>query len=320
MQKRALGTSGIQITPIITGTWQAGKSQWVGVEDAETIKAIRAAFDAGISTVDTAEIYGNGHSERVVAEALSDVRDRVVYATKVFANHLKYDQVLAACEASLTNLKTDRLDLYQIHWPSGSFKSEVVPIEETMRALNTLKEQGKIRAIGVSNFSQKQLEEAAQYGRIDSLQPPYSLFWRYVEKDAVPYCMEHKISIIAYSPLAQGLLTGKFGADHMFPPEDNRAKNKLFQGETYQRAQAALAKLRPITDRYETSLGNLALAWLVAQPQANAIVGVRNAEQAVENAKAGELKLTDADLAEIDQIGRIVTDQLDDNALMWNWG
>jgi aryl-alcohol dehydrogenase-like predicted oxidoreductase len=319
METRELGTSGIHITPIITGTWQAGKSQWIGVEDAETIKAIRAAFDAGITTVDTAEVYGSGHSERVVAEALSDVRDQVVYATKVFANHLKYDQVLAACEQSLQNLKTDRLDLYQIHWPSGAFKSEVVPIEETMRALTDLKQQGKIRAIGVSNFSQAQLEEAAQYGRIDSLQPPYSLFWRYVEKDAVPYCVEQKISIIAYSSLAQGLLTGKFGPDHSFPPEDNRAKNKLFQGETYQRAQAALEKLRPIADRYQTSLGNLALAWLIAQPQANAIVGVRNAEQAVDNAIAGEIKLADADIAEIDQIGRIVTDPLDDNPLMWNW-
>ncbi|HEY9896219.1 MAG TPA: aldo/keto reductase [Candidatus Sericytochromatia bacterium] len=320
METRELGTSGIHITPIITGTWQAGKSQWVGVEDAETIKAIRAAFDAGITTVDTAEVYGGGHSERVVAEALSDVRDQVVYATKVFANHLKYEQVLAACAQSLQNLKTDRLDLYQIHWPSGAFKSEVVPIEETMRALTELKQQGKIRAIGVSNFSQAQLEEAAQYGRIDSLQPPYSLFWRYVEKDAVSHCVEQKISIIAYSSLAQGLLTGKFGPDHSFPPEDNRAKNKLFQGETYQRAQAALEKLRPIADRYQTSLGNLALAWLIAQPQANAIVGVRNAAQAVDNAKAGEIKLTDADIAAIDQIGRTVTDALDDNPLMWNWG
>ncbi len=320
MEKRALGTSGIHITPIITGTWQAGKSQWVGVEDAETIKAIRSAFDAGITTVDTAEVYGQGHSEQVVAEALSDVRDQVVYATKVFANHLKYDQVIAACEGSLKNLQTDRLDLYQIHWPSGAFKSEVVPISETMQALNDLKQQGKIRAIGVSNFSRSQLEEATQYGRIDSLQPPYSLFWRYVEKETVPYCVEHKISIIAYSSLAQGLLTGKFGADHTFPPEDNRAKNKLFQGENYAHAQEALAKLRPIADRYQTSLGNLALAWLIAQPQANAIVGVRNAAQAVENASAGNLQLTPADLAEIDQIGHIVTDSLDDNPLMWNWG
>ncbi|MBD1940758.1 aldo/keto reductase, partial [Coleofasciculus sp. FACHB-712] len=218
MEKRHLGTSDIQISPIVMGTWQAGKRMWVGIEDADTIKAIRVAFDAGITTVDTAEVYGEGHSEQIVAQALSDVRDQAVYATKVFANHLKYDQVIEACDRSLKNLKTDYIDLYQIHWPSGVFKSEIVPIEETMNALNHLKEQGKIRAIGVSNFSRAQLEEAAQYGRIDSLQPPYSLFWRWVEKDAMPYCVENKISILAYSSLAQGLLTGKFGSDHQFDP------------------------------------------------------------------------------------------------------
>lgn len=131
----------------------------------------------------------------------------------MFANHLKYDQVIEACEGSLKNLKTDYIDLYQIHWPSGSFKSEVVPIEETMRALNKLKEQGRIRAIGISNFSRAQIAEALQYWRIDSLQPPYSLFWRQVETEAMPYCVGNNISILAYSSLAQGLLTGKFGRD-----------------------------------------------------------------------------------------------------------
>ncbi len=281
MQTRRLGTSDVQITPIIVGTWQAGKSMWVGIEDAETIKAIRSAYDAGITTVDTAEVYGNGHSEQIVAEALSDVRDKVTYATKVFANHLKYDQVFAACEGSLKNLKTDYLDLYQIHWLSGVFNSEVVPIEETMSALNKLKEQGKIRAIGVSNFSRTQLEEASQYGRIDSLQPAYSLFWRQVEKDDMPYCIENNISIIAYSSLAQGLLTGKFELGHKFEDADNRAKNKLFQGENYKRAQQALDKLRPIAEHHQCSLAQLSLAWLIAQPQSNAITGVRNAEQAM---------------------------------------
>jgi aryl-alcohol dehydrogenase-like predicted oxidoreductase len=320
MQTRELGTSGIQITPIITGTWQAGKSMWVGIEDADTIKALQAAFDAGITSVDTAEVYGSGHSERVVAEALGDVRDRVVYMTKVFANHLKSDQVIAACEGSLKNLKTDYIDLYQIHWPAGAFKSEVVPIAETMAALNQLKEQGKIRAIGVSNFNRDQLAEASQYGRIDSLQPPYNLFWRHLEADAMPYCVEHQISILAYSPLAQGLLTGRFGSDHTFPAEDVRAKNKLFQGENYARAQQALEKLRPIADHYQTSLGNLALAWLIAQRQTNAIVGVRHAEQAVENAKVTDLQLTPETLAEIDAIGRTVTDHLPDaNPVMWNF-
>jgi aryl-alcohol dehydrogenase-like predicted oxidoreductase len=318
MKKRQLGTSGIEITPILTGTWQAGKRWWVGIEDAETIKAIRSAFEAGITAIDTAEVYGDGHSERIVAEALSDVREQVVYATKVFANHLKYEQVIAACEGSLQNLKTDYIDLYQIHWPAGSFGSELVPIEETMRAMHDLKQQGKIRAIGVSNFSLAQLQEAAQYDRIDSLQPPYSLFWRYVEQEAMPYCIENNIAILAYSPLAQGLLTGKFGLGHQFDPQDNRSKNKLFQGETFVRAQKTLDQLRPIADRYRISLTNLAIAWLIAQPQTFAITGVRHADQASDNAKAGELELSEPDLAAIDAIGRTVTDHLDNSPQMWN--
>jgi aryl-alcohol dehydrogenase-like predicted oxidoreductase len=301
------------------GTWQAGKKMWVGIEDAETIKAIRAAFEAGITTIDTAEVYGEGHSEQIVAQALADVRDKAVYATKVFANHLKYDQVLEACDRSLKNLKTDYIDLYQIHWPTGAFNSEIVPIAETMSALNQLKQQGKIRAIGVSNFSRAQLEEASQYGRIDSLQPPYSLFWRQVERDAMPYCIENNISILAYSSLAQGLLTGKFGPNHKFDPADNRAKNKLCQGQNYERASVALEKLRPIAERHHTSLGNLAIAWLIAQPQTQAIVGARNAEQAAANAKAADIQLSAEDLQEIDAIGRIVTDHLDENPVMWNW-
>ena len=319
METRRLGTSDVNITPVLMGTWQAGKSMWVGVEDAETIKAIRAAFDAGITTVDTAEVYGKGHSEQIVAEALADVRDQVIYATKVFANHLKYDQVFEACEESLTRLKTDYIDLYQIHWPSGSFKSEVVPIEETMSALNMLKEQGKIRAIGVSNFSRAQIEEAMQYGRIDSLQPPYSLFWRQVEKEIQPYCVENNISILAYSSLAQGLLTGKFGRDHKFEEGDNRKDNKLFKGENYERAQQALDKLRPIAERHQCSLAQLSLAWLIAQPQTNAIAGARNTEQAVGNASAADVDLSADELTEIDAIGRFVTDQLDENPVMWDW-
>ncbi|KOP25434.1 aldo/keto reductase [Hapalosiphon sp. MRB220] len=319
MQKRHLGTSEVTITPILMGTWQAGKKAWVGIEDADSIKTIRAAFEAGITTIDTAEVYGDGHSERIVAEALSDVRDRVEYATKVFANHLKYDQVIEACDRSLKNLKTDYIDIYQIHWPSGAFNSEIVPIKETMNALNDLKKQGKIRAIGVSNFSRTQLEEASQYGRIDSLQPPYSLFWRQIEKDIMPYCIENNISILAYSSLAQGLLTGKFGPDHKFDPKDNRTSNKLFQGENFARAQQALEKLRPIAQQHQCSLAQLALAWLIAQPQTQAIAGARYPEQAKNNAKAASIQLSETELQQIDAIGHIVTDHLDDSQIMWNW-
>ena len=319
MKTRALGTSDIQITPIVMGTWQAGKRMWVGIEDEESIKAIRAAYESGITTIDTAEIYGEGHSEQIVAKALKDVREKVVYASKVFANHLQYDQVLSACDRSLQNLQTDYIDLYQIHWPSGSFNSEVVPIAETMEALNKLKEQGKIRAIGVSNFSRTQLEAAAQYGRIDSLQPPYSLFWRQVETDAMPYCVANKISILAYSSLAQGLLTGKFGLDHKFAEGDHRAKNKLFQTENYQRVQQALAQLRPIAESHNCTLAQLSLAWLIAQPQTNAIAGARNAKQATENAQAASVNLSPDEIEQISQIGKQVTEHLDNNPVMWNW-
>ncbi len=319
MKTRQLGKSDIYITPIIMGTWQAGKKMWAGIEDSESIKAIRAAVDLGITTIDTAEVYGEGHSERIVAQAVADIRDKVVYATKVFANHLKYDQVIEACHRSLTNLQTDYLDLYQIHWPSGNFKSEIVPIEETMRALNKLKEEGKIRAIGVSNFSRQQLEEVCQYGQIESLQPPYSLFWRQVEKETQPYCVENQISIIAYSSLAQGILTGKFGTNPEFGKGDHRKDNRLFQPDNWARVQQALSQLVPFTEKYECTLGQLAIAWLIEQPQTNAIVGARKVEQVKVNAKAAEIEIKPEDIDKISQIGAIVTDPLDDNPVMWNF-
>ena len=319
MQKRYLGQTNIEITPLLVGTWQAGKRMWAGIEDEESIKAIRAAFEAGITTVDTAEIYGEGHSESIVAQALADVREQVIYATKVFATHLKYEEVIAACDLSLKNLQTDYIDIYQIHWPSGSWNTEIVPISETMAALNYLKAQGKIRAIGVSNFSRSQLEEAGQYARIESIQPPYSLFWRSVEKEIMPYCIENNISILAYSPLAQGLLTGKFRNGYQLAAEDHRIKNKLFHGENFQRVQAALNQLEPIADRYHCSLAQLSLAWLIKQPQTNAIAGVRNAAQAVNNAQAMTINLTPEDLKLIDNIGKQVTDFLDDNPVLWDF-
>jgi myo-inositol catabolism protein IolS len=320
MPLRSLGNTDIAITPLIFGTWQAGKKGWVGIEDDIVIQAMQAALEAGITTFDTAEVYGDGYSEELVGKALGDRRDRVILATKVFANHLKADQVIAACEGSLKRLQTDVIDLYQIHWPSGAFGSEVVPIGETMGALNQLKEQGKIRALGVSNFSRSQLEEAAQYGRIDSLQPPYSLFWRGVETDQLPYCIEQNITVLAYSSLAQGLLTGKFGPDHQFPAADIRSKNKLFQPPLYDTALAALAELRPIAERHHTSVGNLALAWLIAQPQTTAIVGARNAAQARENAQAMQVTLSPEDLREIDALSRTVTEHIDTDPVMWTFG
>ena len=319
MQYLALGQSELKISAIIMGTWQAGKEMWVGIDDTQTTGAIRAAFDAGITTFDTAEAYGKGHSERILGAALCDVRDRIVLATKVFASRLKFDQVMDACHRSLKNLKTDYIDLYQIHWPSGSFGSKKVPVEETLAAMNKLKEQGKIRAVGVSNFSRRQLEEAAQFGPVDSLQPPYSLFWRHVENEAMSYCVENNITVLAYSPMAQGLLSGKFGPNHKFQKGDHRANNRLFQPENYQRVQQALARLRPIADNLGVSLAQLALAWVISHPGTCAIAGARNADQASSNAAAAGVSLSEKVLVQMDEIGHLVTDFLDDNPVMWRY-
>jgi myo-inositol catabolism protein IolS len=319
MQFITLGNSEIQVSRIIMGTWQAGKTMWTGIDDTETTKAMRAAFDEGITTFDTATVYGNGHSERIVGKALREIRDKVVIATKVFAHSLAHEKVFKACHHSLKDLGTDYIDLYQIHWPAGSFGSKKIPIEETMGALNKLKEQGKIRSIGVSNFSLEQIEDASRYGRIDSQQPPYSLFWRHEEKDTIPFCVRNNISILAYSPMAQGILTGKFGPDHQFEEGDHRAKNRLFNPEHYPRVQEALTKLRPIADRNNITMAQLALAWVISHPGTCAIAGARNAAQAIQNAQAGAVFLSETDLAEMDIIGRNVSDHLDDNPVMWNW-
>jgi myo-inositol catabolism protein IolS len=319
MRTLPLGSTDIQISAVIMGTWQAGKVMWSGIEDKESLKAIRAAFDAGITTFDSAEVYGNGHSEQILGQALSGVRDQVVIATKVFSNHLDREQLVTACERSLRNLGTDYIDLYQIHWPPGSFGHPAVPLEEPLEALLALKEQGKIRAIGVSNFDRSLIEAARAHASIESLQPPYSLFWRSLEAETLSWCRTEQITTLAYSPMAQGILTGKFGPDHQFAKKDHRKGHRLFQPEIFGTVQAALAHLQPIADAHGVTMAQLALAWVIAQPNTCAIAGARSADQATNNAAAMEITLSADTLAEMDAIGRTVTDKLDDNPVQWQW-
>ena len=312
-----LGKSELHISTIIMGTFQAGKDKWVGIDDTQSMAAIRAAFDAGINTYDSAEAYGKGHAERILGAALADVRHQVVLATKVSPHRLGYDQVLNACHGSLKRLQTDYIDLYQVHWPSASFGGKAVPIAETMAAMLKLKLQGKIRAIGVSNFSRAQLKEALKFGPIDSHQPPYSLFWRQIEAESMQFCIDNDISLLAYSPMAQGLLTGKFGPYHNFEKGDHRSKNKLFQPAAYQRVQRALDRLTPIAAGLEVQLGQLALAWVLSHAGACAVAGARSARQAALNAGAADITLAAEILSIMDEIGCTVTDHLDDNPVMW---
>lgn len=310
IEKRQLGQSGMEVTVVTFGGWQAGKSGWTDVDDDESLKAMRAAYDSGINFFDTAEGYGDGHGETVMGEALQSVRDHVLIATKVGGH--KADEVVEACDKNLKRLRTDHIDLYQIHWPSGSWGGDIVPIEETMGAMVKLKEAGKIRAIGVSNFSSAQIEEALQFGRIDSLQPPYSLLWREYEfNGALQTCMKHNIGVIAYSPLAQGLLTGKFSRDNRPQEGDNRNGNTLFKGEHYEQSRAAVEQLKPIAQKYGVTTGQLSLQWLLGQPgMTSVIVGARNVEQVQGNVACAGFKISDEDRAAIDAIGRTVTDKL----------
>jgi len=316
---RKLGRSNIVISPIIMGLWQAGKRYWSGIEDSDSERAVRAALDAGITTFDTAEEYGSGHSERVLGKALGSRRNEAVILTKVFSDHLRADQVIEACERSLENLATDYIDLYQIHWPSGSWGTEEVPVSETMGALLELKQQGKIRAIGVSNFSREQLEEISTYGRIESLQPPYSLFWRHIEREIQPWCEANDVSILAYSPLAQGILAGKFGPEPEFAEGDHRGANKLFLPEHYPGVVTAVDALLEIAKRNGITLAQLALAWLIRQPMTSAIAGARNDAQVRGNAGAMDVVLSTDDLAEIDAIGAAVAKPFINDSVPWTW-
>lgn len=318
MQYATIGTSNLKSSKIILGTWQAGKADWADIDDKDTTEAIRGALDLGINTIDTAIVYGSGYSERIIAAALRGIpREQYQLATKVFANHLKYDQVLSECAKSLSNLNTDYIDLYQIHWPSGSWGSAIVPIQETMHALNYLQEQGKIKHIGVSNFNKAQLSEALQYGNVISNQPPYSLIWRQYDQDTNPYCRAHNIGILAYSPLAQGILTGKFKSDHKFAAADHRARNKLMQPDIFKKIEQVLAGMQKYANKYSTSLGNIAINWVISQPNTFAIVGVRNLTQLQQNVKACDFNLSSEELAELDQLSTLVTAAMDQNTVLW---
>lgn len=303
MKKRALGRSGLDITTLTFGCWQAGGDAWTGTDDNHSVAAMRAGYEAGINFFDTAEGYGKGHSEELVGRFLREVGDSsLMVATKVGDFNLAAPKLRAACEVSLQKLGREKIDLYQIHWPSGTWGSPIVPIEESMSELVKLQEEGKIGSIGVSNFNGSQIEEALQFGRIDALQPPYSLFFQpYRQNGTLETCARHEIGVIPYSPLAQGLLTGKFNRDNR--PDDNRSGNQLFKDPTYALALEAVENLKLLSQKYATTTGNLSLAWLSTQPGVTSpIVGARNAEQITETAKAASLQIDAADLESISQM------------------
>lgn len=313
----SLGKSQIKISKVIMGTWQAGKQMWTGIHDSDSLEAIKTAYEKGITTFDTAEMYGKGHSEQILGKAIKDMRNKVVLATKAAPHNLSDQKIRNACERSLKNLSTDYIDLYQIHWPAGSFGSKKIPIEETLNAMNDLKKQGKIRSIGVSNFSLEQLKEALNFAQIDSIQPPYSILWRGIEDKIMPFCEQNNISILAYSSLAQGLLTGKFTKGHAFEKGDNRKSNMLFSDKIFEKALDIIDHLKPIASDFGMSLAELAICWVTSHNNTAALTGARNSQQTKTNAMALNSKLPEDIIHSINEASNELKNIIGDKSVMW---
>ncbi len=298
MKSVQLGKTNIQLSEIIMGCWVTGGAYWGGADDQESINAIHQALDLGVHSFDTAYIYGNGHSENVLGQAVAGKRDQVQLISKLWKDSMSKDKVRPACEDSLRRLKTDYLDVYFIHYPSD----DGIPVEETLGEMNRLKEEGKIRAIGLSNFSLAQMKEAMQFAQIDIIQPCYSLVWRFIDADVLPFCREHDIGVIPYSPIAQGLLTGKFTRDTVFADNDGRSRAPIFQSPWREGALEIVDVMRPIAEKYQKTLAQLAINWVNQVPGITAaIVGGRTAAQLRDNAGACGWQLDEQDWQTLDK-------------------
>lgn len=317
MEFRKLGTSDIDVSVITFGAWAAGGWMWGSTDRKEAIEAIKASYHEGVTSIDTAPIYGQGVSEEIVGEAIKGIpRDKVQLLTKfgmrwdleqpkgILAMHSKNNEglpidiykyagkesVIKETEASLKRLGTDYIDLMQIHWPDVT-----TPIDETMEALEMLIQQGKIRAAGVSNYTTDQVKEARHTLGVVSNQVPYSMLNRGIEQELVPYAQANNLSIIAYSPMERGLLTGKYFNTLTLQEGDHR--NQYFKNFDLEKAKSFLNQIEPLAKEKRASLSQLVLRWTSLQPAITVVLaGARNATQAIENAKAIQVNLSQDEL------------------------
>ena len=313
--RRTIGASGISASAVGLGTWAIGGWMWGGTDEQASIRAIEASIDAGISLIDTAPAYGLGRSEEIVGKAISGKRDKVVIATKCGLNwhsgkgnyffdqdgrpvhrYLGADGIAYEVEQSLRRLGTDHIDLYITHW-----QDPTTPIAETVAALEKLKAAGKIRAIGASNLSAKDLEHYVAVGQLDAIQERYSMIDRDIENTLLPITRKHDIATLSYSSLALGLLTGSIDPTRVFDGDDQRKDNPRFSTANRKKAMALKQAIQPICEQHKASMAQIVIAWTLAQPGISfALCGARNAGQAVDNARAGEIRLSTSELAAVD--------------------
>ena len=315
MQTKRLGNSDLELTPIGVGAWAMGGGGWAFAwgpqDDRESIAAIHCALDHGVNWIDTAAIYGLGHSEEVVARALEGRSQRPYVFTKCerlwdeqgeIIPSLKAESIRRECEASLRRLRVDAIDLYQVHWPQPE-----EDVEEGWETLARLKQEGKARWIGVSNFETRHMERCRQIAPITSLQPPYSAISPEAEEETLPYCQRHGIGVIVYSPMKSGLLAGKMTPERLanLPADDFRRRAPAFQEPQLSRNLELADLLRRIGQRHGRSSGEVAIAWTLRHPAVTAaIVGMRSAEQARGVMGALEFRLSAEEIAEIEAFRR----------------
>lgn len=307
MKRTNLGSTGLEISRLGLGAWAIGGNLWGPQDDADSIATIHHAVDRGINWIDTAAIYGNGHSETVVGQALSSLgtAERPYIFTKGGLFWHEGERVKTGnsaslqlqVEQSLTRLGVEVIDLYQMHWPADD-----VPLEDYWQALLDLKQQGKVRHVGLSNHDAEQLRRCEALGHVETLQPPFSMIRRDVAADILPWCASHQTGVIVYSPMQSGLLTGAFDRQRLanLDPSDFRHNDAQFVGAAFERNLALIEAVRPVAERHGVTLGTIALAWVLAWPAVSgAIVGARRPGQIDDWTSSAELELTAEDLAEI---------------------
>ena len=312
MRRRKLGSTDLDMTVIGLGTWAIGgpwQFGWGPQDDTDSIRTILAAIDAGINWIDTAPIYGCGHSEHIVGLALREMSKKPLIATKCGllwnqkrekVNCLDRDSIIRECEDSLKRLGVEVIDLYQMHWPVPDEQ-----LEEGWEAMAKLVQQGKVRYIGVSNFTVGQLRRVAAIHPPASLQPPYSMLRRDIEADLIPYCGRRNIGIVAYSPMQKGLLTAKFSKEHMktLAPDDHRRNDPNFLGEKFEKNLTIVDTLKAIAARNGKTVAQLAIAWVLRNKEVTAaIVGARKQSQIEETVQAGDWVLEKRDIDDIEKI------------------
>lgn len=315
MELRQLGQSSLRLTTVGFGSWAIGGGDWSfgwgDQNEEDSIQAIQAAVRGGINWIDTAPVYGGGISEQIVGKAIGQLPSsqrpliatkcgRVMHSDRSIEKVLKRQSILAECDSSLKRLRVECIDLYQMHWPEPD-----ADIEEGWGTLVELKQLGKVREIGVSNHNVHQLQRLHAIHPVCSLQPPYSMLNRSIEKEILPFCQQQKIGIIAYSPLAKGLLTGKFTLERarQLSTKDHRSRDPQFQSPTLDIHLGLVDCLRNLADKHGKSLLELAVAWVLRRPEVtSAIVGARNPSQVTEILRAGQWQLPDEDLQTIQHL------------------